>query len=372
MEDADGTASDAGSKASSATAIASIAGGSAETACASSGPGSVIGSAIVSTGSKDNVVARAGNVDKKGPLGLLTCWFERGTHQQQAKLQNIGTAKCPKMVCPACNSARRAMERQGRDNDEAKKALKDMKDLRQGEWKEMVRNSRLVEVNSDNVMCARKQRGELLKKALVQSTGTAETIREDIDTDEALWPDRNDFIGYHQTYKGMTREQAAEKWDTDCSDPAIERRGSGPGLRIKVMGIPTSSSKTSNRVKRGIAATDAVLSAQDLESAIKRMRYSSLNHDYDRVFGSGTAAASRASASSSASLASARCIREDNPDNLAIDIQYLKAASGDISVAEANAQAASAGQGNADLDDNEGAEVASRTVISKCCKGVPG
>ena len=115
MADAGCAASDAGSKASSATGSVANAAGSAESAIVSAGSGSVIGSAIVMNSStKDNAVVPAANVDKRKSIGLMSCWFECGTQQNQVKLQNIGTERCPKMVCPACNSSRRAMERQGR------------------------------------------------------------------------------------------------------------------------------------------------------------------------------------------------------------------------------------------------------------------
>ena len=65
--------------------------------------------------------------DARGSKLSMCCWFECGATCNDHKLINIGTARCLKMVCGPCYSAKRAVDSQGRATEENKRALADLK-----------------------------------------------------------------------------------------------------------------------------------------------------------------------------------------------------------------------------------------------------
>ena len=100
-----------------------------------------------------------------------------------------------------------------------------------------------------------------------------------------LWPDRQEFLGYHMTMKAMSRDEAIALWNKDSADPAIEKRGTGSGLRVKVMGIPTSNIITGKRAEGRVDASRVIGNKSELESAAKRLCVGTVSEDYDMLFG---------------------------------------------------------------------------------------
>ena len=318
------------------SSAASSAGSKSGTECASSRRSSAGNDSATDIVQSTPANARP-SMSTPSSIVLSSCFFECGNNAATCKLVNIATAKSPKMVCPPCVSSKKAIDKQGQASKDAAKALKELKEHRQGEWKALVRNSRIDVAVSGGSTAAHRERNALLQKVLVSSTNNAESFKEEADTDGALWPDRAEFISYHKNWKNMTEEQATAKWDIDPVDPAIERRGEGNGLRVKVMGIPTSATVTGKRVARGIEAKRTLESNQDLAEAAKRMRTASVANDFDIAFQGGrTRPSARASVGSAAAAQSAVPIIDEVTDVSHIDIKYLKSATDAKAVNEDN------------------------------------
>lgn len=290
-----------------------------------------------SGGAQDNAAAQAVGQGSACPMPAVSasgpnaeCWFECGTRSTpDSKLINMGTAKYPRMVCGQCLSAKRALDGQARANVENKAALKELRDLRQGAYKELVRSSRIQRQRPGSGGHSEEhlRRKALLGNVFVEYQSAAQSYKREEEASGDIWPDRQEFIGYHTTFKGMTREEATAKWTQDSQDPAIEKRGTGSGLRLRVMAIPTSNSITGKRVSRAVQSQQAVDSASSLEAAAKRLRAGALSNDFAIAFGSTQPTGQRSSASGPAAVASAVAIL-DNDVGAGIDITYLRGASG--------------------------------------------
>ena len=135
-----------------------------------------------------------------------------------------------------------------------------------------------------------------------------------------LWPDRQEFLGYHMTMKAMSRDEAIALWNKDSADPAIEKRGTGSGLRIKVMGIPTSHIITGKRAEGRVDASRTIGTKSELESAAKRLCLGTVSEDFDMLFGRSGRTGS-ASASGPLSIASSAwtMTAEDESNNLSLE-----------------------------------------------------
>lgn len=326
--------------------------------------------------SGDIVTSQSGGAlgaNSSGPSAIVLqeCFFECGANATSCKLVNIGNARSPKMVCPPCVSAKKAIDNQAKGNEQAKKGLAELKNFRNGEYKALVRNSRIDLATGGGVTAAHRDRNAILMKTLVQVVNTADTFKEETDTDGALWPDRAEFIGYHQTFKSMTKEEATAKWDADSVDPAIERRGEGAGLRVKVMGIPTSATVSGKRVARGIEAKRTLDSAKDLQAAAKRLRTGGVSNDFDIAFGSSRPRPSaKASVSSQAAAASAVPILDEGNDSVHIDIKYLADAADVRVIDERDIDGKANGTGKADAPEADAPtvrEVSARTLSLIVC-----
>ena len=105
------------------------------------------------------------------------CFFECGATSDQTKFVNMGNARSTKLACPACFSAKKAIDAQGRSTPENKEALQTMKALRQGEYKQLVRASRITSVSGGNSAAHMQRRGQL-SQALASWTTSAAGFRE--------------------------------------------------------------------------------------------------------------------------------------------------------------------------------------------------
>ena len=147
--------------------------------------------------------------------------------------------------------------------------------------------------------------------------------KETQNTETALWPDRQEFLGYHMTMKAMSRDEAIAQWAKDSADPAIEKRGSGNGLRIKVMGIPTSNTLTGKRVEGRVDASHGIENKDELDNANKRLCLGVMKEDYELVFGK-SGRTGNASSSGPLSIASSSWTLREEDDTNNVSIEFLK------------------------------------------------
>ena len=154
-----------------------------------------------------------------------------------------------------------------------------------------------------------------------------------------LWPDRQEFLGYHMTMKAMSRDEAIALWNKDSADPAIEKRGTGSGLRIKVMGIPTSNTITGKRAEGRVDASRAIGNKSELESAAKRLCVGTVSEDFDMLFGRSGRRTGSVSASGPLSIASSAwtMTAEDESNNLSVDYLNKTQFQDQVSVPSADA-----------------------------------
>jgi hypothetical protein len=115
---------------------------------------------------------------------------------------NIGNSRCPKMVCHACNGARRGLEAQARVNPVVKATLARMKKTEVSAWKSLVMGTRVKPDGSSVGVDSVEARGQ----AVGHFSAMAENIMTVSDETPVLWPDQGEFIAYHMSHKAMTRE----------------------------------------------------------------------------------------------------------------------------------------------------------------------
>lgn len=205
------------------------------------------------------------------------CWFECGA---VSELTNIGNAHSVKLACGQCNSSRRCVDAQARADPELKKVLANLKRDQQSTYKEFVRKCRLDSVNGASAEPGRGfwsqpgfygERAKAAFKALVSYKQVIEDTKQVSLNETIMYPDQAEFVTYHQTWKGMTAEEAKAKWKEDSENPDIERMGSGKDLRIAVRGIPTAVASHVRGQKRSIEASATIENAGHLDIANKRL-----------------------------------------------------------------------------------------------------
>ena len=139
------------------------------------------------------------------------CWFECGL---TGTLLNIGNVRCPKWVCAACNSSRKAIDKQAKDaTPENRKALINLK-LNLENYKATVRDNRLQLVMTQghqNSLQARSlyaQRAQHIDKCLVTYVTSAEVVNGVSMNQDVHWMDELEYIAYHKFTKGLEHKQA--------------------------------------------------------------------------------------------------------------------------------------------------------------------
>ena len=140
------------------------------------------------------------------------CWFECGF---TGTLLNIGNARSPKWVCPACNSSRKAIDKQAKDaTPENRKALDTLK-LNLDNYKAAVRDNRLQLVmtkghhhSSLEMRSLYAQRAQQIDKCLVTYVTTAEVVNGVSMNHDVHWMDELEYIAYHKFTKGLEHKQA--------------------------------------------------------------------------------------------------------------------------------------------------------------------
>jgi hypothetical protein len=115
-----------------------------------------------------------------------------------------------------------------------------------------------------------------------------------------------------QTHRIRRLDQVSEaKLETDKLNLDVQRRGQGSGLRLAVMGIPTTSGNVTVLSKRQLHASSQLGCAAEVEQAMKRMRFGAFGSDLSSeafsqvggaVFGHGAASSGTAASSSSAQM----------------------------------------------------------------------
>eukprot|EP00972_Heterocapsa_arctica_P037215 5480131-Heterocapsa_arctica.AAC.1 len=91
-----------------------------------------------------------------------------------------------------------------------------------------------------------------------------------------MWCLEDEYVGYHMTAKGKTKEEGTALWKLDVANVEIKRRGDAKGLRIAVMAIPTSTEVIARTGKRSLQATYCADTEQQMQAASKRMALNNL------------------------------------------------------------------------------------------------
>ena len=126
------------------------------------------------------------------------CWMECGVTEA---LLNIGNTRSPKWICGACNSSRKAIDKQAKDTTaENRKALDNLK-KNLDNYKATVRDNRLeVVVTEGHHHSARSlqvQRAQQIDKCLVSYVTTAEVVNGVSMNQDVLWMDQLEYIAFH-------------------------------------------------------------------------------------------------------------------------------------------------------------------------------
>ena len=139
---------------------------------------------------------------------VTCCWMECGTSEH---LTNIGNARSVKWVCGACNSSRKAIDRQARDTAGCKEALSELK-KNLNEYKATVRNNRLqVQIKQGQGQSAlgRALNLDRAKQIVHCFSTTAEVINQVSTNTDVHWMDELEYIAYHKFTKGLEHTQAS-------------------------------------------------------------------------------------------------------------------------------------------------------------------
>ena len=236
--------------------------------------------------SGSDVGGRLPNQDEQETLPSLgmtfVCWFCDENESKVGKLLNIATAKYPKHVCSGCNGSRKALDKQGQDNATAGAALKALK-KRQVEYKSHVVNSVIPGAN------AKGQGGALMKQQRNQALGAffTHSAESAVTLEHARpmhWCLQEEYIGYHQQFKGKTREEALAQWKLDIANVDIMRKGEGDGTRIAVLGIPSTTEQITRTAKRALSASYIADDENKMKAASKRMALQNLPQMNTQMF----------------------------------------------------------------------------------------
>jgi len=167
------------------------------------GPMSVSGAPSLRTsGSASSVAPSDRSRPKATARTRSSCWFDCGENDVK-NLTNIASGDYPKWVCHPCASARRALDKQGR---EAKN--KDiMADLRknQEKYKAMVRQSRITAdpMISDKTQFQQRQ---FVLSNMFSCEAASRTAVQCLN--DVLWLNKKQYIAHQMYINGNTREEA--------------------------------------------------------------------------------------------------------------------------------------------------------------------
>ena len=209
-------------------------------------------------------------------VGRAKCWFDCGQAGNLADLVNIGNRRSPRMVCHACNNARKAIETQVRKDKANRDLLNELKRTNPETWKRKVRSCRILASSQDddgqpdNLASRRKAIG-----AFVQELSSFIQVHEEL---AVLWPNHDEYVGHKMANMAMTRDEAEASWRADMANPDIQRRGHGPAIRVAIQGIPQTIGQRGRVAKRTLEAAEGVESKEDEQMAFTRMRQSAFGH----------------------------------------------------------------------------------------------
>ena len=138
----------------------------------------------------------------KATAGASSCWFDCGTSDVK-DLTNIASAQYPKWVCSPCASARRALDKQGREEKNKNTMLELRKN--QEKYKAMVRNCRIT---VDPMVHDRSQfhQRKLVLSNMFSCEAASRTAVQCIR--DVIWLSEKERIAHQVYVKGNTREEA--------------------------------------------------------------------------------------------------------------------------------------------------------------------
>jgi hypothetical protein len=218
------------------------------------------------------------------PSAAMTvpCWFCGEPESTVGKLLNIATAAYPRMCCSGCNGSRKALNLQGAANPTASAALKALK-KRQYDYKTLVVNSVIPGAN------LKGQGGAVAKQARHEALGTffthsAESTVSLQHSKPMMWMLKDEFIAHHQNFKGKTKEEATAQWKVDKANVEVRRKGEGVGLRLAVLGIPTTTENVTRAAKRSLQASYLADTDLKMQAASKKMSLNNLPQMNSQMF----------------------------------------------------------------------------------------
>jgi hypothetical protein len=205
------------------------------------------------------------------------CWFCQTT---SAKLYNVGNDRSPKMVCPGCNGARKALDVQAKTGGKAMlETLKNLKSKELTQYKALVVASVIpgAEARGMGNALQKQERGRAVGTFFMHAAETSVALRHE---EPIWWMDYHEYVAHHMNTKGHSAEEAVSKWKQDKGNSDIGRRGGGKhgdnDLRLAVAGVPSTTRVTERAAKRTVHAAFAVNSEAKMGQASKRMSLGSL------------------------------------------------------------------------------------------------
>ena len=140
---------------------------------------------------------------RKVTAGASSCWFDCGESDVK-DLTNIASADYPKWVCSPCASARRALEKQGRENEKNKNTMLDLR-KNQEKYKAMVRQSRIT---ADPMISDRTQfqQRQLVLSNMFSCEAASRTAVQCLN--DVLWLNKKQYIAHQVYINGNTRVEA--------------------------------------------------------------------------------------------------------------------------------------------------------------------